>query len=235
MDLIDSTTLAVTISFSRRGTTYLLFTGPLAELGFFAPERLNNHLRTTDSVYWHPNRNVPGVEFHSGSLGHLLSVAIGLAYDIRLCGAQNQVFVLLGDGELNEGSVWESCLVASSLKLDNICAIVDRNEFQANMRTEELSPLEPIGAKFQAFGWSVARIDGHDFEAMEKVFTNRSVTPGKPGVVVADTIRGKGLPSIERRADRWFADFTHDEVEMLIKELHGSPAAQLNSETLIVR
>ena len=105
-----------------------------------------HHLKTDDSIYWHPNRNVPGVEFHSGSLGHLLSVAIGVALDIRLRGGANRVYVILGDGELDEGSIWEACLVASAYRLDNLVAIVDRNEFQANIRTEELVPLEPIPA-----------------------------------------------------------------------------------------
>lgn len=209
--------------------------GTLAELGFIEPSRLRNHLRTTDFIYWHPNRNVPGVEFHSGSLGHLLSVSIGLAYDIKQCGTANRVFVLLGDGELNEGSVWEACLVASSMKLDNLIAIVDRNEFQANVRTEELVPLEPLGAKFEAFGWSTDRVDGHDFQSLEGAFVNRSVAPGKPHAIIAETVRGKGLPSIERRAERWFADFTHDDIDKLLHELHGSPSARLNSEVLIVR
>ncbi len=121
--------------------------GTLAELGYIPRERLANHLKTTDSIYWHPNRAVPGVEFHSGSLGHLLSVGIGVALDIRLRGGANRVFVILGDGELDEGSVWEACLVANALGLDNLTAIVDRNEFQANIRTEELMPLEPIAGQ----------------------------------------------------------------------------------------
>ena len=107
--------------------------GTLAELGYIPRERLAQHLRTSDSIYWHPNRAVPGVEFHSGSLGHLLSVAIGVALDIRLRGGANRVWVILGDGELDEGSVWEACLVASAFRLDNLTAIVDRNEFQANV------------------------------------------------------------------------------------------------------
>jgi transketolase len=212
--------------------------GTLAELGYIPRERLAHHLQTSDSIYWHPNRAVPGVEFHSGSLGHLLSVAAGVALDIRLRGGANRVFVILGDGELDEGSVWEACLVASALRLDNLVAIVDRNEFQANVRTEELVPLEPIPAKFEAFGWSCRETDGHDFAELEEALAplrEAPYAPGRPSVVVARTVRGKGVPSIEARADRWFANFTTEEVEGLLAELHGGPARGLTSEGLVVR
>ncbi|NTW48393.1 MAG: transketolase [Chlorobiales bacterium] len=209
--------------------------GTLAELGFIERERLKNHLKTTDSIYWHPNRAVPGIEFHSGSLGHLLSVAIGVALDIRMRGGKNKVFVILGDGELNEGTIWEACQVANTYKLDNLVAIVDRNQFQANMPTEELSPLEPIAPKFEAFGWAAKRVNGHDFNALEDGFSELPIQQGKPSVVIADTVRGKGLPSIEKRADRWFVNFSHDEINSLLKELHGGDLTRLQSETLMVR
>ncbi len=209
--------------------------GTLAELGFIERERLKGHLKTTDSIYWHPNRNVNGVEFHSGSLGHLLSVAIGIALDIKMRSGTNKVFVILGDGELNEGSVWEGLLVASALKLDNLVAIVDRNEFQANIRTEELIPLEPLEPKFRAFGAEVKTIDGHDFASLEAGFKSLPYAEGKPTAIIAKTVRGKGLPSIEQRADRWFVNFSGDEVAMLLQELHGTAKATLTSETLMVR
>lgn len=209
--------------------------GTLAELGFIERDRLKKHLRTSDSIYWHPNRNVPGVEFHSGSLGHLLSVSIGIATDIKLRGGTNKVYVVLGDGELDEGSIWEGCLVASAFQLDNLVAIVDRNEFQANIRTEQLIPLEPIAPKFEAFGWKTARIDGHSFDALEGAFAKLPYEGGKPTAIIADTVRGKGLPSIEARADRWFVNFTKEEVEKLLAELHGGKATDLTSETLMVR
>ena len=121
--------------------------GTFVELGWMPPERLGNHLHTNDSIYWHPNRNVPGVEFHSGSLGHLLSVSIGVALDCRLREHHNRVVVMTGDGELNEGSNWEALLVAAAYDLDNLVVVVDRNAFQANMRTEDLIPLESLEAK----------------------------------------------------------------------------------------
>ncbi len=209
--------------------------GTLAELGFIGRDRLANHLKTCDSIYWHPNRAVPGVEFHSGSLGHLLAVAVGIALDIRMRKGPNRAYVITGDGELDEGSIWEATLVAAAKKLDNLVVVVDRNVFQANFPTEELIPLEPIHEKFRAFGWAVRRIDGHDFERMEAAFSGLPETEGKPTAIIADTVRGKGLPSIERRADRWFVNFTDAEVEMLLRELHGNEAANLTSDPIMNR
>jgi transketolase len=207
----------------------------LAELGFMGEARLRNHLKTHDSIYWHPNRAVPGVEFHSGSLGHLLAVGIGIALDIRLRGGENRVFVVLGDGELDEGSVWEACLVAAAHKLENLVAIVDRNAFQANARTEDLLPLEPLPAKFEAFGWSAVPADGHSFEDLDRALAALPRTPGRPTVIVARTVRGRGVPSIEARADRWFANFTADEVEGLVRELKGGATGTLTTEGTTVR
>jgi transketolase len=209
--------------------------GTLSEIGILDKNRLKNHLSTNDFVYWHPNTNIPGIEFHSGSLGHLLSVAMGTAYDCKLRKQNNKVVVLLGDGELNEGSIWEALLVAASLKFDNLIAIVDRNKFQANIETERLIKLEPLAEKFELFGWNVHKTDGHSFIDMENVFSNISTDTDKPSIVIADTIRGKGLPSIESRADRWFSNFTNEEVNDLLEELRTKEKTLLKSKTLMVR
>jgi transketolase len=209
--------------------------GLFAEMGWIEKSRLENHLKTNDTIYWHPNRNVPGIEFHSGSLGHLPAVGVGIALDMKIRKTKNRVVVVTGDGELNEGSVWEAMLIAQAYKLDNLVILVDRNQFQANIRTEELIPLEPLDKKFEAFGAAVTRINGHDFDALEKAFSTIPLTAGKPTVVIADTVRGRGLPSIQERADRWFCNFTHEEVESLLKELHGEEQTRLTSETLTVR
>lgn len=208
--------------------------GLFVELGFLDASRLANHLNTSDHIYWHPNREIAGVEFHSGSLGHLPSVGAGVALDCKWKGQGNLVVVVLGDGELNEGSVWEACLVAAARKLDNLIWVVDRNNFQANVRTEELIPLEPLKQKFEAFGWNSLTVNGHDFDELEKAFSGIGFN-GKPTVVLAETVRGKGLPSIEDRADRWFCNFTGEEVQSLIGELHHQSRAELQSKTLIVR
>ena len=209
--------------------------GTLAELGFIPRERLENHLKTSDSIYWHPNRAVPGVEFHSGSLGHLLAVGVGIALDIKMKSGPSRVFVVVGDGELDEGSVWESLLVACAKRLDNLVIVVDRNEFQANVRTEDLVPLEPLEDKFKAFGASACTIDGHDYGDLRAAFATIPQEQGRPSAIIARTVRGKGLPSLERRADRWFVAFSHGEVEALLGELHGGTRAALTSETKVVR
>jgi transketolase len=221
--------------------------GTFAEMGFLENGRLSRHLSTSDHIYWHPNRHIQGVEFHSGSLGHLPAVAAGVALDCKLRGSRNRVVVITGDGELNEGSVWETLLVANAYGLDNLTLLVDRNQFQANIRTEELVPLEPLADKFRAFGCVVQRVDGHDFAELERAFepviwpqqvAGNGVIHGSGGrvrVIIADTVRGKGLPSIEARADRWFCSFTAREVGQLLEELHGSKGADIESETLVVR
>jgi transketolase len=209
--------------------------GTFVELGLMEESRLKNHLSTSDHIYWHPNTKVDGIEFHSGSLGHLPSVAIGVALDIKMCGGSNKVICILGDGELNEGTCWEAVLVANAHQLDNLIFVIDRNWFQANVATEELIPLEPLGDKFKAFGAAVKRINGHSFKELEKAFTAYPFQKGKLNVIIADTVRGKGLPSIERRADRWFCNFTETEVAALLEELAGAKQAELLSETLVVR
>jgi transketolase len=209
--------------------------GVFAEIGFIDKKRLENHLQVNDYIYWHPNRNIPGIEFHSGSLGHLLSVASGVALDCKRRNQDNKIVVILGDGELNEGSIWEASLVAAAHKLDNLIVIVDRNQFQANIQTEELIPLEPLERKFEAFGWNTANCNGHDFEQLEETLSLYQPGSARPFVIIADTVRGKGLPSIEKRADRWFCNFSPEEIKNLLTELKTKQKTILTSETMMVR
>ena len=209
--------------------------GTFVEMGLLDAGRLSHHLSTSDDIYWHPNRAIPGVEFHSGSLGHLPAVAAGVALDCKIRGNDNRVVVITGDGELNEGSVWETLLVANAHGLGNLTIVVDRNQFQANVRTEDLVPLEPLVDKFRAFGCSVQRIDGHDLLQIRDAFMALPTAGDRVNVIIADTVRGKGLPSIEARADRWFCAFTDAEVTDLLDELHGRRIVSLASETLVVR
>jgi transketolase len=201
--------------------------GTLVECGFLPAERLARHLSPADSIYWHPNTAVPGVEFHSGSLGHMLAVGIGIALDARLRRSPSRVFVMLGDGELNEGSVWEACLVAAAHRLDNLIAVVDRNGFQANARTEELIPLEPLTAKFEAFGWACGIVDGHDFEALDEAFAQLPRQEGRPTAVIARTRRGRGVPRLEDRAEGWFLRLTPEEAETMVRELEAADAVEV--------
>jgi len=206
--------------FLSKGHSVPALYGTLVEFGFLEEDRLKNHLKTNDCIYWHPCRQIPGIEFHSGSLGHLLSVAVGVAIDCQIIGDNNRVVVITGDGELNEGSNWEAILVAQAYHLDNLIVIVDRNEFQANVRTRDLIPLEPLMDKFEAFGWSVREAAGHDFTELNNTILRIPFEPGKPNALIAHTRRGKGLPSIEARADRWFCNLSPEETDMLIEELY---------------
>jgi len=199
----------------------------LAEMGILDGERLKNHLTTADAIYWHPNRSVPGVEFHSGSLGHILSVATGVALDCKLRGSRNIVVAILGDGELNEGSNWEACLFAAARNLDNLIIVVDRNRFQANVRTERLVPLDPLEDKFNSFRLSAVTTDGHYFPDIEETFSRVPFDLGRPSVVIAETIRGKGLADLESRADRWFCNFTETEIAGYLDELRSSTGREL--------
>ena len=209
--------------------------GTLVEMGILEANRLQNHLSTSDNIYWHPNTKIPGIEFHSGSLGHLPAVSLGVALDCKIRGTENKIVCILGDGELNEGSCWEAVLVANTYKLDNLIFVIDRNQFQANVATEDLIPLEPLADKFKAFGANVQRIDGHNFQDLEEAFLAIADQKGKLNVIIADTVRGKGLPSIEARADRWFCNFSENEVSQLMEELHGVHSANIESEVLVVR
>lgn len=207
-----------------------------AELGILEGPRLLNHLDGIDDIYWHPNSNVPGVHYHSGSLGQIPSVAIGMAIAKKLRDDPSQVYVLLGDGELNEGSVWEAFMISAAKKLDNLTFLIDRNGFQANVQTEHLIPLEPLVKKLEAFGFDVARCDGHHFPKIAQAFMDVSNPESlRTKAIIFDTIRGKGLPTIENRADRWFCSFDQVEISQLLAELDGGSPANIKSQKLTVR
>ncbi len=206
--------------FLSKGHAVPALYGTFVEIGFLEEERLANHLQTNDLIYWHPNATIPGVEFHSGSLGHLLPLALGVAIDCKLKETSNRVVVVVGDGELNEGSNWEAILIAAAFFLDNLVVVIDRNHFQANMRTEDLIPIEPINKKFKNFGWKVKYVDGHDFNDLNKAFSKIPFKAGAPNCIIADTIRGKGVIGIEERADKWYCNMSEEELSEAIKQLH---------------
>lgn len=188
-------------------------------LGLLKKERLENYNTMRENLYLHPNSNVVGIEFHSGSLGHGIGIATGIALDIKKEGKENKVFVIVGDGELDEGSNWESILTASALKLDNLVIIVDRNNFQANFKTEQLLPLESLRDKFVSFGAEVHDVDGHDFNELEKCFGKLPFSKNKLNVVIANTIRGKGIKKIENDWEQWFMEYDEKKYIELIQEL----------------
>ncbi len=172
----------------------------LAERGYIPEEMLDQYTRLGSPLGDHPDmRRVPGIDFSSGSLGHGLSVGIGMAQAARLRGyASTRIWILLGDQELNEGQVWEAAQAASHFGLGNVCAIVDRNQMGLDGKTEEVMSVEPIRGRFEAFGWRVFDVDGHDPAALVSLLCNLQ-DPGEdqPVCVIARTVKGKGVEYME--------------------------------------
>ena len=166
----------------------------LASYGYFPVEELKSFRKFKSRLQGHVYRGVPGVEFNTGSLGHGLSVANGVALGARLLKKNYKAYCLLGDGEIQEGSVWEAAMTAAHYKLDNVCAIVDYNKVQENGLTNEIKNLEPLADKWKSFGWEVVEIDGHDFEQLIKALDQFGTKKGKPFVIIANTIKGKVYP-----------------------------------------
>ena len=190
----------------------------LALRGFFPTEHLATFMQPLSALNGHPNRRkVPGVEANTGPLGHGLPIAVGSAIASRLSGANWRTFVLLGDGELQEGSNWEAAMCGGHRRLDTLTAIVDRNRLQQGARTEDTNRLEPLADKWRAFGWDVVECDGHDFEALFDAFT--APRSGKPVCVIANSIKGKGVSFIEDRVEWHHKVPSPEQVELALKEL----------------
>ncbi len=174
----------------------------LADQGYFDKEILWTYNTLDTRVPMHPDEKVlPGIEFPTGSLGHGLPVANGMALAGKLDQKDYRVFVVLGDGECAEGSIWEAVMAASHHKLDNVTAIVDRNGLQVNGRTADIMDTSPFEKKFEAFGWAVKTINGHDFNAIYQTLRNVPFEKEKPSAVIADTIKCKGLDFAEDQFD----------------------------------
>jgi transketolase len=170
----------------------------LAETGFFPLDRLAAHYQNGSVLSGHvSHKGVPGVELSTGSLGHGLSVGAGMAYGAKLDERGHRVYVLLSDGECDEGSNWEAILFASHHRLDNLCVVVDYNKIQSLKPVAETLGLEPFADKWQAFGWHVVEADGHDHQALLSAFAEARSTPERPTCVIAHTIKGKGVPFME--------------------------------------
>ncbi|MBF0595441.1 MAG: transketolase [Candidatus Omnitrophica bacterium] len=172
----------------------------LSNFGYFPKEELKTFRKFGSRLQGHVVKKVPGVEFNTGSLGHGLSYVNGVAMAARLKGADFKAYCLMGDGEIQEGSVWEAAMSASHFKLDNVCAIVDYNKVQENGLVSDIKGLEPLAEKWKAFGWNTIEVDGNDFEQLLKAFTNFKNTKGKPTAVIANTLKGKGVPFMELKS-----------------------------------
>jgi transketolase len=184
---------------SKGHTAGALYT-TLAAAGFFAEAELATFAGPLSPLNGHPNRvKVPGVETNTGPLGHGLPVSVGMAVAGRLSGSARHVYVVLGDGELQEGSNWEAAMTAGHRRLTNLTAVVDRNRLQQGARTEDTSALDPLDDKFRAFGWDVAELDGHDHLALLDTF--RGPRGDRPLCVIANTIKGRGVSFMEDRVE----------------------------------
>ncbi|MHC1605507.1 MAG: transketolase [Candidatus Methanofastidiosia archaeon] len=162
--------------------------------GFIPQDELLTLRAINTRLQGHPDMNkTPGVDFSTGSLGMGLSIANGMALAARLDNIKTNIYVLLGDGELQEGQIWESAMASSHYKLTNIVAIVDRNMLQCDGKTEDIMAIEPIGKKFEAFGWKVFEVDGHDTGQLQKIIRKARDVTDKPSVIIAHTIKGKGV------------------------------------------
>ncbi len=192
----------------------------LAEAGFFPLEQLDSFMAPLSKLNGHPDRNkVPGVETNTGPLGHGFPVGVGTALAAKLQNASWRTFVLTGDGELQEGSMWEAAMAAAHYRLDNLTLIVDRNGLQQGDATERTMHLEPLADKFRAFGWEVREVDGHDFAALLQAFAALPFEPGRPNCMIAHTHKGQGVSFMRDRVEWHHKVPNRDELERALREL----------------
>ena len=173
----------------------------LAEKGFISKDELTGFRQIYSNLQGHPDmKKIPGVEMSTGSLGQGLSVANGMALAAKLDGKNYRVYVLLGDGEIQEGQIWEAAMTAAHYKLDNLTAFLDHNGLQIDGKITEVMSPEPVDEKFKAFGWHVIKIDGHDFNQIEKAVNEAKTIKEKPTIIIAETVKGKGVSFMENEA-----------------------------------
>ncbi len=192
----------------------------LARRGYFDPEELLTLRKLGSRLQGHPDRNkLPYLEISSGSLGQGLSVAVGMAIGFKMDNRNQRVYCLMGDGELQEGQIWEAAMTGAHYKLDNLCGIVDVNGLQIDGWTKDVMNLEPLANKWKAFGWHVIEVDGHDIGELLKAFEEAKNVGGKPTVILARTVKGKGISFMENRAEWHGKAPTREEAEIALKEL----------------
>ena len=195
----------------------------LAEKGYFDKSELTSLRKINSMLQGHPDmKGIPGVEMSTGSLGQGFSVACGMAMASKLDDAPWRVYALLGDGEVQEGIVWEAAMSAAHYKLDNLVAFLDYNGLQIDGETEKVMNINPIVDKFKAFGWNVVEIDGHDFDQIFAVLDVAKETVGKPTMVIAKTIKGKGVSFMEHAAGWHGTAPSDDDVKKALEEIGGA-------------
>ncbi len=197
----------------------------LAERGYFPKEELLKLRKTGAMLQGHPDmKSTPGVDMSTGSLGQGLSAANGMALTAKLDKKDYKIYVILGDGEVQEGQIWEAAMSAAHYKLDNIIAILDYNGLQIDGSNDEVMGISPIDEKFAAFGWNVLKIDGHDIEAIGSAIDEAKKAKDKPTVIIAKTVKGKGVSFMENNAD-WHGTAPNEEqTNKALAELEGGEA-----------
>lgn len=192
----------------------------LARKGYFPIDKVITEYSQFGSEFiGHPNNHLPGIEMNSGSLGHGLPVAVGMALAGKMGNFKHRVYVVMGDGELAEGSVWEAAMSASQYSLDNLCAVVDRNRLQISGTTEEVMHEDPLQERFTAFGWNVIEVNGNDIDALSSAFTVARSVKGKPTILIADTIKGYGSSVMEDKAAWHHHVPTQEEYDEIMRDL----------------
>ena len=195
----------------------------LAQRGYFAKEELNNLRQLGSMLQGHPDmKKVPGVEMSTGSLGQGFSVACGMAMAAKLDNAPWNVYALLGDGEVQEGIIWEAAMSAAHYKLDNMIAFLDYNGLQIDGEVESVMNINPIEDKFKTFGWNVITIDGHDFDQIFAALDMAKDTVDKPTMIIAKTIKGKGVAFMENQASWHGSAPSEEQLEQALSELGGA-------------
>ena len=202
----------------------------LAQKGFFPIEEVVEQFSKFGSKYiGHPNNKLPGIEMNSGSLGHGLPVCVGMALAGKMNGQDYRVYTVMGDGELAEGSVWEGAMAAHQYKLDNLCAVVDRNRLQISGNTEDVMGHDDLHERFRAFGWNVIDVaDGNDIDQLKAAFEAAKEVKGKPTVLIANTIKGKGSPIMENKANWHHKVPNEEELAQIRKDLEERREAAIN-------
>lgn len=201
----------------------------LAEKGFFNKSVLDSYGALNSPLPGHPDMHkLPGVEANTGALGHGLSIAGGMAKGLKMEGKTSRVFVVLGDGELGEGSNWEAASAIRHHHLDNLTCVVDRNKFQLSGRTADIMSSEPLDDRWSAFGWDVKVIDGHDFSAIVDALESTPGKPGTPSLIIADTVKTKGLSFAEDKAEFHHWKASPEELEQAEREL-AAAAGELDT------
>ena len=204
-----------------KGHACASFYAVLAHAGFFPIDELDSYAQNGSSFLCHTTHHVPGVEISAGSLGHGFPIACGIALSAKIKKENFNTYVILGDGEMDEGSNWEALLLASHLGLDNLCLIIDYNKIQSLGATNEVLNLEPFKSKLEAFNWNVIQIDGHNHEAIRRAFIQAEAFWGKPTAIIADTIKGKGVSFMENELLWHYKSPDEKQYNQAIKEIEG--------------